>query len=113
MLRGRASECARLDELLSAVRRGESGAFVVRGEAGMGKTALLKYLAGQSGECLIVRAVGVEAEMELPFAILHQLCLPVLDRAEQRRAMSSSSCSFRERARRSPSSTSGRTMSPG
>jgi len=106
VLRGRASECARLDELLSAVRRGESGAFVVRGEAGMGKTALLKYLAGQSGECLIVRAVGVEAEMELPFAILHQLCLPVLDRAEQRRAMSSSSCSFRERARRSPSSTS-------
>jgi hypothetical protein len=89
------------------------GAFVVPGEAGMGKTALLKYLAGQSGECLIVRAVGLEAEMELPFAILHQLCLPVLDRAEQRRAMSSSSCSFRERARRSPSSTSGRTMSPG
>src|SRR5207247_1586872 len=86
VLRGRASECARLDELLSTVRRGESGAFVVRGAAGMGKTALLKYLAGQSGECLIVRVVGVEAEMELPFAILHQLCLPVLDRAEQRRA---------------------------
>ncbi len=99
MLRGRASECARFDELLSAVRRGESGAFVVRGEAGMGKTALLKYLAGQSGECLIVRPVGVEAEMELAFAILHQLC-------QCSTALSSG-------ARRSPSSTSGRTMSPG
>ena len=45
VLRGRASECARLDELLSAVRRGESGALVLRGEAGMGKTALLDYVS--------------------------------------------------------------------
>ncbi len=78
----------------------------------MGK-ALLEYLAGQSGECLIVRAVGVEAEMELPFAILHQLCPPLLDRAEQRRAMSSSSCS--RRSQTSPASTcaeiDGRTVS--
>src|SRR5256885_16712887 len=84
VLRGRASECARLDELLRAVRRGESGALVLRGEAGMGKTALLDYAAGQSEGCTVVRAVGVESEMELPFAALHQLCLPLLAGLERR-----------------------------
>src|SRR3989440_11103303 len=79
VLRGRASECARLEELLSAVRRGESGALVLRGEAGMGKTALLDYAASHGSACTVVRAVGVESEMELPFAALHQLCLPLLD----------------------------------
>jgi hypothetical protein len=70
------------------------GAFVVRGEAGIGKTALLKYLTGQSGECLIVRAVGVETGIELPFAILHQLYLPMHDRGKQRRAMSTTISKF-------------------
>ncbi len=79
VLRGRARECARLDELLAAARRGESGALVLRGEAGMGKTALLDYAAGQGERCTVVRAVGVESEMELPFASLHQLCLPLLE----------------------------------
>src|SRR6267154_1219973 len=79
VLRGRASECARLDELLNALGRGESGALVLRGEAGMGKTALLDYAASQGEGCTVVRAVGVESEMELPFASLHQLCLPLLE----------------------------------
>jgi len=65
--------------LLAAARRGESGALVLRGEAGMGKTALLDYAAGQGERCTVVRAVGVESEMELPFASLHQLCLPLLE----------------------------------
>ncbi len=73
----------RLDELLSAVGRGESGALVLRGEAGMGKTALLDYAARQGEGCTVVRAVGVESEMELPFASLHQLCLPLLEGLEQ------------------------------
>ena len=68
VLRGRARECARLDELLGAVGRGESGALVLRGEAGMGKTALLDYAASQGEGCTVVRSVGVESEMELPFA---------------------------------------------
>jgi DNA-binding CsgD family transcriptional regulator len=83
VLRGRADECARLDALLGAVGRGKSGALVLRGEAGMGKTALLDYAASQGEVCTVVRAVGVESEMELPFASLHQLCLPLLEGLEQ------------------------------
>jgi DNA-binding CsgD family transcriptional regulator len=83
VLRGRARECARLDELLAAIGRGESGALVLRGEAGMGKTALLDYAASQGEGCTVVRAVGVESEMQLPFASLHQLCLPLLEGLEQ------------------------------
>ena len=83
MLRGRAAECAKLDEMLSAVRSGQSGALVVRGEAGCGKTALLDYVAEHSDGCRLDRAVGVQSEMELPFAKLHQLCIPVLDRVER------------------------------
>jgi DNA-binding CsgD family transcriptional regulator len=83
VLRGRASECARLDELLTAVRRGESGALVLRGEAGMGKTALLDYASRLCEGCRLIRAGGVESEMELPFAALHQLCMPLLDGLER------------------------------
>jgi DNA-binding CsgD family transcriptional regulator len=83
VLRGRASECARLEELLSAVRRGESGALVLRGEAGMGKTALLDYASRLCEGCRVIRAGGVESEMELPFAALHQLCMPLLEGLER------------------------------
>jgi DNA-binding CsgD family transcriptional regulator/tetratricopeptide (TPR) repeat protein len=84
VLRGRASQCARLDELLSAVRRGESGALVLRGAAGMGKTALLDYASRLcEGWCRVIRAGGVESEMELPFAALHQLCMPLLEDSER------------------------------
>src|SRR3954465_7511888 len=79
-LRGRASECVLLDDLVSAIRRGESRSLVVRGEAGIGKTALLDYLIASASDLTVVRAVGVESEMELGFASLHQLCAPLLDR---------------------------------
>ena len=92
LLRGRASECALLDDLVSSVRRGESRSLVLRGEAGIGKTALLEYLIASASDLAVVRAVGVESEMELAFASLHQLCGPLLDRldrlpAPQRQAM--------------------------
>jgi DNA-binding CsgD family transcriptional regulator len=64
------------------VRAGEGRALVVRGEPGVGKTVLLDYLTGQASGCLIARAVGVQSEMELAFAGLHQLCAPMLDHAE-------------------------------
>jgi DNA-binding CsgD family transcriptional regulator len=79
-LRGRATECAALDGLVEAVRGGESRSLVLRGEAGIGKTALLEYLIGSAAQMTVVRAVGVESEMELAFAGLHQLCGPMLDR---------------------------------
>jgi DNA-binding CsgD family transcriptional regulator len=91
-LRGRESECASLDELVAAVRRGEGRSLVLRGDAGIGKTALLKYLVGVASAMTVVRAAGVESEMELAFASLHQLCIPLVDRlpklpAPQRRAL--------------------------
>ena len=79
-LRGRQRECAQLDQLLQAVRAGQSRVLVVRGEAGVGKTALLDYLVANAVNCRIERAAGVESEMELAFAGLHQLCTPMLDR---------------------------------
>src|SRR3954462_5968533 len=81
-LRGRGSECALLDELVAAIRRGESQSLVLRGEAGIGKTALLEYLIASAPDATIVRAVGVQSDMELPYAALHQLCGPLLDRLE-------------------------------
>src|SRR5215475_15213939 len=82
-LQGRRRECAVLDRLIEAVRAGESRALVVRGEPGVGKTALLDYMAGNATGCSVVRAVGVQSEMELAFAALHQLCAPMLDRLER------------------------------
>jgi DNA-binding CsgD family transcriptional regulator/tetratricopeptide (TPR) repeat protein len=83
VLRGRRRECAALDGLLEAVSAGESRALVVRGEPGMGKTALLEYAVQRASNCRVVRAAGVESEMELAFAGLHQLCAPLLDRLVQ------------------------------
>jgi hypothetical protein len=82
-LRGRRRECGVLDQLMDAVRGGEGRALVVRGEPGVGKTALLDYLAEQASGCRVARAVGVESEMELAFAGVHQLCAPMLDRLER------------------------------
>src|SRR5687767_9443621 len=79
-LRGRARECAQLDDLVSAIGRGESRSLVLRGEAGIGKTALLEYLTASASDLTIVRAMGVESDMELPYAGLHQLCGPLFDR---------------------------------
>jgi hypothetical protein len=83
MLRGRRSECGVFDRLLGAARRGRSGVSVVRGEAGVGKTALLEYAIESAADLRIVRAAGVESEMELAFAGLHELCAPMLDRLER------------------------------
>jgi DNA-binding CsgD family transcriptional regulator len=77
-LRGRASECALLDDLLAALRRGESRSLVLRGEAGIGKTALLRHLVASASDLTVVEAPGVESEMELAYASLHQLCSPLL-----------------------------------
>jgi DNA-binding CsgD family transcriptional regulator len=82
-LTGRRREIGALDELIEAVRAGESQALVVRGEPGVGKTALLDYVVEHAPDCRIERAVGVQSEMELAFAALHQLCAPMLDRLEQ------------------------------
>ncbi|HUA07351.1 MAG TPA: AAA family ATPase [Solirubrobacteraceae bacterium] len=79
-LRGRAEECARLDALVGDVRRGESRSLVLRGEAGIGKTALLHYVIASASDLTVLRAVGVESEMELAYASLHQLCGAILDR---------------------------------
>ena len=80
MLRGRRAECGVLDGLLEGVRGGRSAVLVVRGEAGVGKTALLDYAVESAPDLRSVRAAGVESEMELAFAGLHQLCWPMLDR---------------------------------
>src|SRR5437870_2336425 len=78
MLRGRRNELDVLDALLQRVRDGGSSVLVVEGEAGVGMTALLEYLAEQATGCRIVRVAGVESEMELAFAGLYQLCGPML-----------------------------------
>ncbi len=83
MLLGRASEREALDELLDVVRGGQSRVLVVRGEPGVGKSALLEYAVGAATEFRVARAFGVEAEMELPFAALQALCRPMLDRLDQ------------------------------
>jgi hypothetical protein len=77
-LRGRRSECASLDRLLEDVRGGQSRVLVLRGDAGVEKTALLEYLAVSASGCRIARAAGVESKMELAFAGLHQLCAPMM-----------------------------------
>ncbi|MBV8871016.1 MAG: AAA family ATPase [Acetobacteraceae bacterium] len=80
---GRATECARLDRLLVDAQLGQSSALVLHGEAGIGKSALLKYAAERAEGCRVLRAIGVEWEMELPFAGLHQLCGGLLDGRER------------------------------
>jgi DNA-binding CsgD family transcriptional regulator len=84
-LTDRRSECDTLDRLIEAVRAGQSRALVLRGDPGVGKTVLLEYLAGRASGagCRVRRVVGVQSEMELVFAGLHQLCTPMLGRAER------------------------------
>src|SRR5215475_10523935 len=78
----RRSERAALDELLASVRSGSSRALVLRGVAGVGKSALLNYLEQQAARCRLVRTAGVESQMELARAGLHQLCAQFVDRFE-------------------------------
>jgi hypothetical protein len=83
MLRGRGQQCGALDGLLVDVRAGRSRVLVVRGEPGIGKTALLDYAIQSASGFRVARAAGVESEMELAFPALHQLCAPMLDRLER------------------------------
>jgi len=83
MLIGRETETAGLGQLLDAARLGTSGALVVRGEAGIGKTALLEQAAVMAGDFRVLRATGIESEAELPYAALHQLLRPLEDRIDQ------------------------------
>ena len=80
MLLGRLPERAALSQLLDAARAGRSGVLVVRGEPGVGKSALLEYAVESAGGLRVVRVAGVESEMELAFASLQQLCAPMLGR---------------------------------
>jgi len=82
-LLGRRSECAALEQLVASVRVGQSRALVLHGDAGVGKSALLEYLAQHASGCSIARAAGVESEMELAYAGLQQLCARFLDRVER------------------------------
>ncbi|TWF79266.1 regulatory LuxR family protein [Pseudonocardia hierapolitana] len=80
LLLGRSAECATVDQMLARARDGRSGALVVRGEAGIGKTALLEHARDAASGFRVRQVAGVEAEMPFAFAALHQLCAPLLDR---------------------------------
>lgn len=79
-LSGRGAECAELEQLVDQARGGDSQVLVVRGEAGIGKTALLDHLAASVPDFELIRTAGVESEMELAYAGLQQLCAPLMDR---------------------------------
>jgi len=83
LLRGRSRECESLDRLREELAAGQSQVLVLRGEAGVGKTALLEYLVANASGCRVARAAGVESEMELAFAGVHQLCSPMLSKLGQ------------------------------
>jgi AAA ATPase domain len=80
---GREDECAAVDRLLEASARGEASSLVLRGEAGIGKTALLRYGAERAAGMTVLRTVGVEAESDLAFAGLHGLLRPILDKLSE------------------------------
>jgi DNA-binding CsgD family transcriptional regulator len=83
VLRGRDDERAVLDQLLDEARAGQSGALVLRGEAGVGKTALVEHAIESASGLIVLRTVGVESEMELAYAALQHLCAPLLDRVDR------------------------------
>src|SRR3954449_8070763 len=79
MLMGRERECARVEALLDGARAGTSGVLVVTGEPGIGKTALLGYACERAADMQVLRAVGLEAEAELEFSALFDVCRPLLE----------------------------------
>ncbi|MFJ5303192.1 LuxR C-terminal-related transcriptional regulator [Streptomyces sp. NPDC088350] len=82
-LRGRRGECWALDQVVASAKVGQSQVLVLRGEPGVGKSALMDYLAGNAPGCQILRVAGIESEMELAFAGLHQLCMPMLGQLDR------------------------------
>ncbi|SNT64546.1 AAA ATPase domain-containing protein [Asanoa hainanensis] len=81
-LHGRRAECEVLDQVVADLSAGKPVVLVLRGEAGEGKSALLDYLAGQATDARLIRVTGVESEMELPYAGLHQFCVSMLDQTD-------------------------------
>jgi AAA ATPase domain len=110
-LLGRVGELEVLRRLLADVRGGKSAVLVVRGEPGIGKTALLGQLAAEASGFQVVRGVGVESEMELPYAGLHQLCAPMLARLDRLRHAASSSGMYGSVASLIPGSMRSRSAS--
>src|SRR3954454_23562799 len=82
-LLGRGDEWGLLDSVVAAIRQGEGQSLVVRGQAGIGKTALLEYLVRSASDLTVLRAVGVQSDMELAYAGLHQVCASLLDRRDR------------------------------
>jgi AAA ATPase domain len=83
VLLDRVQECEQIEQLLGALRDGLSGTFVLRGEAGIGKTMLLEHAMESAVDLRVARVLGVESETDLDFAGLHQLLMPFLDLVEQ------------------------------
>src|SRR5215475_7175847 len=79
----RVAERSLLDGVLRDVRSGQSRVLVLHGDPGVGKTALMDYVAAHASGCRLVRAAGIESEMELAYAALHQLCAPMLDHLDR------------------------------
>ena len=91
-LLGRSNECAVIDQLVRDICNGDARSLLLLGEAGIGKTALLNYLVDSATDVTVLQAVGVQSDIQLAYASLHQLCGPLLDRldalpAPQREAM--------------------------
>src|SRR5918995_6335224 len=82
MFVGRERERARIDRLLQEARAGTSGALLLHGEAGIGKTALMRWAIGQATGLRVLRARGIETESDIPFAGLAELVTPLLDRLD-------------------------------
>ena len=80
---GRAVETARISTQLEEIRAGRGAALALQGEPGIGKTALLEWAAGQAGDMRVLRATGIESELELAFSGLAELCLPLLGRLDE------------------------------
>ncbi len=89
MLYGREAQCALIDSLIAKAAEAHSGVLVLRGEPGIGKSALLDYAAENRASCHLLRGEGVESEVQLPYAALHQLLYPVLDRVDDVPALQS------------------------
>jgi hypothetical protein len=111
-LRGRSQECAALDALVTAAKVGDSRALVLRGEVGIGKTALLEWLAARSRGSRVLRAVGVESEVELPFASVHQLSQWLLDDLQRLRTPARGAGNGFRAQRRGPSRSRLRGLRP-